>query len=199
MFTEQLIFRSAEDAAGLLEYLRSIFNYFLSAHAEKEELLSDALDRAFIFQLLTHLNRLETLIANRSSITVAILERLLRKILGGLRIPFEGEPLSGIQLMGILETRLLDFKHVILLSMNEEVMPAAHSAHSNIPYSLRLAFRMPAREDMDAIYAYYFYRLLQRAEKLTLYTTVVRFSFNQRTAFQFRIANCELRIWELRN
>jgi CRISPR/Cas system-associated exonuclease Cas4 (RecB family) len=165
---EQLIFRSAEDAAGLLEYLRSIFNYFLSAHAEKEELLSDALDRAFIFQLLTHLNRLETLIANRSSITVAILERLLRKILGGLRIPFEGEPLSGIQLMGILETRLLDFKHVILLSMNEEVMPAAHSAHSNIPYSLRLAFRMPAREDMDAIYAYYFYRLLQRAEKVDL-------------------------------
>ena len=52
--------------------------------------------------------------------------------------------------------------------MNEEVMPSAHSVHSNIPYSLRLAFRMPAREDMDAIYAYYFYRLLQRAERVDL-------------------------------
>jgi len=166
--TEQLIFRPVEDSAGLLEYLRSIFQHFLSMLAEGEEVLSDALDRAFIFQLLTHLNKLEMLISKRSSITVTILERLLRKLLGGLRIPFEGEPLSGLQLMGILETRLLDFKHVILLSMNEEVMPAAHTAHSNIPYSLRLAFRMPAKEDMDAIYAYYFYRLLQRAEKVDL-------------------------------
>ena len=165
---EQLIFKPVEDSAGLLEYLRNIFDHFLSTLAVREELLSDALDRAFIFQLLTHLNKLETLISNRSSITVAILERLFRKVLGGLRIPFEGEPLSGLQLMGILETRLLDFRHVILLSVNEEVIPAAHPAHSNIPYSLRLAFRMPAREDMDAIYAYYFYRLLQRAEKVDL-------------------------------
>ena len=85
-----------------------------------------------------------------------------------LRVPFEGEPLSGLQVMGILETRLLDFKHVILLSMNEEVMPASHRGQSYIPYALRMAFRMPAREDMDAIYAYYFNRLLQRAEKIDL-------------------------------
>jgi len=165
---EKAIFRVVEDAAGLLEYLKTLFNHILETLAGKEALMHNALDREFIFQLLTHLNKLETVISKRPSITAAILERLLRKLLGGLRIPFEGEPLSGLQLMGILETRLLDFKHVILLSMNEEVMPAAHSAHSNIPYSLRLAFRMPAREDMDAIYAYYFYRLLQRAERVDL-------------------------------
>lgn len=165
---EKDIFRAVEDASGLLEYLRTIFNHILETVAEKGERLQNALDREFIFQLLTHLNKLETIILARPSITASILERLLRKLLGGLRIPFEGEPLSGLQVMGILETRLLDFKHVILISMNEEIMPAAHSSQSNIPYSLRLAFRMPAREDMDAIYAYYFYRLLQRAEKVDL-------------------------------
>ncbi|MEA3461711.1 MAG: PD-(D/E)XK nuclease family protein, partial [Bacteroidota bacterium] len=171
IFTGELaraIFRPVDDATGLIEYLKAIFNHILASLAEKEGAMQDALDREFIFQLLTHLNKLDLVISKRPDITVAILERLLRKLLAALRIPFEGEPLSGLQLMGILETRLLDFKHVILLSMNEEVMPASHSAHSNIPYSLRLAFGMPAKEDMDAIYAYYFYRLLQRAERIDL-------------------------------
>ncbi len=165
---EDAIFRDVEDASGMIEYLKAIFMHILEALAVKEELLHEALDREFIFQLLMHLNKLELVISRRPVLTVSILERLLRKLLGLLRIPFEGEPLSGLQVMGILETRLLDFKHVILLSMNEEVMPASHSAHSNIPYSLRLAFGMPAKEDMDAIYAYYFYRLLQRAERVDL-------------------------------
>jgi hypothetical protein len=165
---EMVVFRQVEDSRGLIEYLRTIFNHILEAIAVNGDVMQNALDREFIFQLLIHLNKLELMISARPSITVRILERLLRKVLGGLRVPFEGEPLSGLQLMGILETRLLDFKHVILLSMNEEVMPSAHTSPSNIPYSLRLAFRMPAREDMDAIYAYYFYRLLQRAEKVDL-------------------------------
>ncbi len=165
---ESAIFRPIEKAPGLLEYLKILFNHILETLAGKEELMQQSLDRAFILQLLTHLNKLETIVTLRPDISTAILERFLKKLLSALRIPFEGEPLSGLQVMGILETRLLDFKHVVLLSMNEEVMPSAHSVHSNIPYSLRLAFRMPAREDMDAIYAYYFYRLLQRAERVDL-------------------------------
>lgn len=171
MFSEELdraIFRAVEDSTGLLEYLKTVFNKILESLAGDGILMQDSLDREFIFQLLIHLNKLELLVSERPSITAAILERLLRKVLAALRIPFEGEPLSGLQLMGILETRMLDFKHVILLSMNEEVMPAANAPQSNIPYSLRLAFRMPAKEDMDAIYAYYFYRLLQRAERVDL-------------------------------
>jgi CRISPR/Cas system-associated exonuclease Cas4 (RecB family) len=165
---EQIIFRPVKGATDLLEYLKILFNHILETLSGLEELMQDALDRAFIFNLLTHLNKLETLVGQRPDIGAGILERLLRKQLGALRIPFEGEPLSGLQLMGILETRLLDFKHVILLSMNEEVMPAAHAVQSTIPYSLRLAFSMPAKEDKDAIYAYYFYRLLQRAERIDL-------------------------------
>lgn len=168
---EKAIFRPVKDAMDLIEYLRILFNHVLESLGGKDELMQDGLDRAFIFHLLTHLNRLETLVAQRAGISKAILERLLRKQLGALRIPFEGEPLSGLQLMGILETRLLDFNHVILLSMNEEVMPASPSVQSTIPYSLRLAFSMPAKEDKDAIYAYYFYRLLQRARRIDLLFT----------------------------
>jgi CRISPR/Cas system-associated exonuclease Cas4 (RecB family) len=165
---ELVIFRSVDGASGLLVYLREIFKLILDQFADMEEQMQTALDREFIFRLLTHLNKLDALLVQRPSISMAILERLIRKTLSGLRIPFEGEPLSGLQVMGILETRLLDFRHVIMLSMNEETMPATHTTQTNIPYSLRLAFHMPAREDMDAIYAYYFYRLLQRADKVDL-------------------------------
>jgi len=165
---EERIFQAVEGAIGLLGYLRGIFIHILEGLAGLEEQMQQALDREFIFRLLGHLNKLEKLLANRPGISTSMVESLLRKSLSGLRIPFEGEPLSGLQIMGILETRLLDFRHLILLSMNEETMPASHATNSNIPYSLRLAFHMPAREDMDAIYAYYFYRLMQRAERVDL-------------------------------
>jgi hypothetical protein len=165
---EKRIFCPVKDAGALLSYLRGIFSQILEQLAGEEAGLQQSLDREFIFQLQVHLNKLERLLSRRPSMPLSLLERLIRKQLTSLRIPFEGEPLSGLQLMGILETRLLDFRHVILLSMNEEVMPASFSAQSYIPYALRLAFHMPAREDMDAIYAYYFKRLLQRAEKIDL-------------------------------
>jgi CRISPR/Cas system-associated exonuclease Cas4 (RecB family) len=165
---EKAIFRPVEGTRDFMEYLRTLFNHILESFSGTGEQMEDALERAFIFHLLTLLNKLEVIVDKRPGISPSMLERFLKKLVGTLRIPFEGEPLSGLQLMGILETRLLDFDHVILLSMNEEVMPAAHAVQSNIPYTLRLAFNMPAKEDKDAIYAYYFYRLLQRARRIDL-------------------------------
>jgi CRISPR/Cas system-associated exonuclease Cas4 (RecB family) len=165
---EKKVFRSLSEARDLLNYIRDIFTHTLEHLASETEPLKQSLDKEFIFQLLIHLNKLDSLLLRQPQITYGILERLLRKQLSGLRIPFEGEPLSGLQVMGILETRLLDFRRVILISMNEEVMPASQSGQSYIPYALRMAYRMPAREDKDAIYAYYFQRLLQRAEKVDL-------------------------------
>jgi len=165
---EQMIFRPLDNAASLLEYLRGIFRHLLELIAGSENRHEDALDREFCFQLLKQVNKFERLSEGRSDISYQLMERLLRRSLQNLRIPFEGEPLSGMQIMGILETRLLDFRHVILLSMNEEVMPAQQASHSHIPYSLRMAFGLPSREEMDAIYAYYFYRLLQRAERVDI-------------------------------
>ncbi len=100
-------------------------------------------------------------------ITTEVYASLLRRHLQTLRIPFEGEPLEGIQVMGILETRNLDFKNVILLSMNDDNFPGNHMAQASfIPYSLRSAFDLPTPEHHEGVYAYYFYRLIQRAEQV---------------------------------
>ena len=92
---------------------------------------------------------------------------LLRHHLQTLRIPFEGEPLEGIQIMGILETRNVDFENVILLSMNDDNFPGNHVAQSSfIPYNLRAAYELPTPEHHEGVYAYYFYRLIQRAKSV---------------------------------
>jgi len=93
---------------------------------------------------------------------------LLRRILSGISVPFSGEPLTGLQILGILETRTLDFENVIILSMNEGKFPKATHSPSMIPYSLREAFGLPTIRHQDAIYGYYFYRLLHRAKQVVL-------------------------------
>ncbi len=157
---EELVFRKSEGVGNWITYFRSVFSQILDN--------TGALHREFIFRFLMELNRMETTLKKLPGISDEVFSRLLVKVVRGLRIPFEGEPLSGLQVMGILETRMLDFRHVILLSMNEEVMPSRQVGQTNIPYAFRLAFGMPSREDMEAIYAYYFYRLLQRAERVDL-------------------------------
>lgn len=94
---------------------------------------------------------------------------LLRRHLQTLTIPFEGEPIEGIQIMGILETRNLDFKNVIILSMTDANFPGDRTEQpSFIPYSLRFAYGMPTHEEHEAMYAYYFYRLIQRASRVEM-------------------------------
>lgn len=100
-------------------------------------------------------------------INTTIYTSLLRRHLQTLRIPFEGEPLEGIQIMGILETRNLDFKNVIIMSMTDDNFPGEISSQSSfIPYNLRAAYSLPTPEHHEGVYAYYFYRLIQRAENL---------------------------------
>ena len=98
-------------------------------------------------------------------LTAEVYTSLLRRHLQTLRIPFEGEPLEGIQIMGILETRNLDFENVIILSMNDDNFPGNHMAQASfIPYNLRAAYELPTPEHHEGVYAYYFYRLIQRAK-----------------------------------
>lgn len=93
---------------------------------------------------------------------------LLQKLVNGVSVPFSGEPLRGIQVMGMLETRALDFRNVIMLSANEGILPAKASSNSFVPMSLRRAFKMPTQQHKDAVFAYHFYRLMSRAENVTL-------------------------------
>ena len=86
----------------------------------------------------------------------------------GISVPFKGEPLKGLQVMGPLETRALDFNNVVILSANEGMFPRRSVSSSFIPPELRKGFGLPTYEFQDAVWAYYFYRLLQRASKVWL-------------------------------
>ncbi|MDE7344940.1 MAG: PD-(D/E)XK nuclease family protein, partial [Alistipes sp.] len=103
------------------------------------------------------------------SIETDVYASLLRRHLQTHRIPFEGEPLEGLQVMGILETRNLDFENVVILSMNDDNFPGNRMAQASfIPYNLRAAFSLPTPEHHEGVYAYYFYRLIQRARRIHL-------------------------------
>ena len=97
-----------------------------------------------------------------------VFSRLLKQHLSLASIPFSGEPLTGLQVMGILETRCLDFKNLIIVSAQENILPKAYRDNSLIPYSIRKAFGLPASEQHTAIQAYYFYRLIQRSSNVFL-------------------------------
>jgi CRISPR/Cas system-associated exonuclease Cas4 (RecB family) len=132
--------------------------------------------REYLYQSWMAINRLKDILVNDgisvfasdNFISTDSFFRFLLQYISGLSIPFEGEPLEGLQIMGILETRTLDFKNLIILSMNDGIMPKVSSSGSFIPYNLRRVFGLPTIEEQNAMYAYYFYRLLQRAEQVTL-------------------------------
>lgn len=125
--------------------------------------------RESLFKSYTTVNRLYSLIESKElNIRIDTLKRLITKVLSASNIPFHGEPAIGMQVMGVLETRNLDFRNLVLLSLNEGQLPKSGGDSSFIPYNLRKAFGMTTIEYKNAVYAYYFYRLIQRAENVTL-------------------------------
>lgn len=117
----------------------------------------------------TQINRLYQSVCNSGlEINPSVFADFTRQQLSLATIPFSGEPLSGLQIMGLLETRCLDFENLILISSQDNLLPRSYKEQSVIPYNLRKAFGLPAAEQHTAIRAYYFYRLLQRAKKVFL-------------------------------
>jgi hypothetical protein len=144
---------------------------FLLDHVSKNEPLrtADPLLRGYIQHIVRQINKLSNALAgSRFEISIKLYTKLLREILQNERIPFTGEPLAGIQVMGLLETRVIDFDNVIVLSANEGILPRTGNYISFIPYNLRRGFGLPTPEQQDAVWAYYFYRLLQRARNIKL-------------------------------
>jgi len=128
------------------------------------------LDKSVLYSILQSVQQIKILIAeyNIPVEGVSFLASLLKKALNTATIPIQGEPLKGLQIVGILETRTLDFKNLLILSMNEGLFPKTNVGSSFIPYSMRTGFGMPTIKEQTAIYSYYFYRLIQRAENVTL-------------------------------
>ena len=146
----------------LLTFLRQI------ATQAKDE-IQDPLFQESLFRGYTLVNRLDGLIRSGDLVvTNTTLQRLLQQLIQQTTIPFHGEPAEGLQVMGVLETRNLDFDHVLLLSCNEGNMPRGVNDSSFIPHSIRKAYELTTIENKVGIYAYYFHRLLQRASDVTI-------------------------------
>ncbi len=166
--TDLNIFKNADKlsktAIELLEFIQEKLTHTFQSFDEK-----NYIEKEFVYSVYNELKKLHDIILLENlNIKKETFIRLLRKIIQLAKIPFAGEPLSGIQVLGILETRLLDFKNLIILSLNEDKFPPSSSVNSFIPYNLRKGFGMPTIEYGDAMYSYYFYRLIQRAENVFL-------------------------------
>ncbi len=161
------IFTAASDWRELSQYLLEVIAAVAQRPYEGDETRRRVEFLALIAEEITKLrNSLEECDVE---LTTEVFNSLLRRHLQTLRIPYEGEPLEGIQIMGILETRNLDFRNVIILSMNDDNFPGNRLGQASfIPYNLRAAYEMPTPEHHEGVYAYYFYRLIQRAERVTM-------------------------------
>ncbi|MEQ9591858.1 MAG: PD-(D/E)XK nuclease family protein [Cyclobacteriaceae bacterium] len=160
----RLLFKVVEPEGAssyLLDVIRTLGSSFTDAQS---------FDREYAFHFHRHLSRLhEVLDDSGAHPDWRGYQKLFRQLVLSQKIPFSGEPLKGIQVMGVLETRNLDFKNVFMLSLNEGMLPASARQGSYIPYSIRRAYRLPTHEHQDAMYAYLFYRVQQRASNVSLY------------------------------
>jgi CRISPR/Cas system-associated exonuclease Cas4 (RecB family) len=126
-------------------------------------------DGEILFNLALILNRLHTMVTETGLVgELRTLQSLFREAAASTPVPFYGEPLEGVQVMGMLETRTLDFENVILLSANEDTLPSRKSYNSFIPFDIRQNFGLPTHQDQQAVFAYHFYRLLQRCNNAWL-------------------------------
>lgn len=155
------------------QYLLTILEYLVKITLEKEDESTSLLspfEQEFIFYFHKMIIQLKSYISSQESLSLDVKTyfQLLKKLTSHVSVHFEGEPLAGLQIMGMLETRALDFEHIILLSFNEGKLPAAFLPSSFIPYNLRKGYGLQTYEHQESLWAYYFYRLLLRSKKISL-------------------------------
>ncbi|MCF8277241.1 MAG: PD-(D/E)XK nuclease family protein [Flavobacteriales bacterium] len=152
--------------AGFLLGLQRILQYFGNSLREAEDA---SLEGEFLFLLATQTQRLIDLTAEFGSIdSIKTLHSFWKQLLRGQQLDFVGEPLKGLQVMGMLETRNLDFEEVIMLGVNEGNLPSNAHSNSYFTFDIRRAYGLACQNERDAVTAYHFYRLLQRAKKVYL-------------------------------
>lgn len=147
--------------------------YIIAVLKPKFQQTGQALELEYLYRFYTLFNQLKEWVAAHSFVNdLKSLHSLYEELLSSETLDFRGEPLQGLQLMGMLESRNLDFETVILTSVNEGILPSGKSNNSFLPFDVKLAFDLPTYKDKDAVYTYHFYRLLQRAKNVyILYNT----------------------------
>ena len=159
---------SNQELLAVLDTLIGRAGRLFAQHGDKDNHLVQ-LSEESLFQVHRIVESFKGLVEEGTlHITAKTLVRLMQRVMTQVSIPFHGEPAIGLQVMGVLETRNLDFRHIILLSANEGKLPRVANESSFIPYNLREAFGMNTIQRQNAVYAYYFYRMIQRAEKVTI-------------------------------
>ncbi|NTW23953.1 MAG: hypothetical protein HGA37_04585 [Lentimicrobium sp.] len=170
-FLLESLFNKINTPADLTTLLISGIELFRIAmeEAENNNEINRSADGEILFNIALIVNRLHTLVSESGLVgELRTLQNLFREAAASMPVPFYGEPLEGVQVMGMLETRTLDFENVILLSANEDTLPSRKSYNSFIPFDIRQQFGLPVHHDQQAVFAYHFYRLLQRCSNAWL-------------------------------
>ena len=158
----------AKDSSIAINYFYQFIEYFSALFNED----SEALESQFLFQFYTTLKRLDDILnKNNEKISLRTFRQFVFELVKNVKVPFTGEPITPIQIMGMLESRTLDFENVIVLSCNEGLLPQGKTTDSIIPFDLRIKNNMPTHQENDASFAYTFYRLFHQAKKVTLIYT----------------------------
>lgn len=174
-----LIFQETASWKEIPTYLKDILTMLKKSLVQEEDNPDDKdketitrymdIEGEFIVEYYKTINKLEDVLKEvNTDMSIDTYVKLLKKLIQSISVPFRGEPLSGLQIMGVLETRALDFDNLIITSMNEGVFPMKRAASSFIPYNLRKGFELPTYEHQDSIFAYHFYRMINRAKRIYL-------------------------------
>ncbi|CAM3467723.1 PD-(D/E)XK endonuclease-like domain-containing protein [Flavobacterium longum] len=154
------------DAGGVLERLSAILLHI--KHQLGNDNQQDKIAKAFLYAVFKTINQLRSYFAQQTVQNLDVLHTIYKQIIDFADVSFEGEPLEGLQIMGVLESRVLDFENVIVLSVNEGKFPAGKTQNSFIPYDVKRELGLPTFKEKDAIYTYHFYHLLQRSQNVYL-------------------------------
>jgi RecB family exonuclease len=185
------LFVQVTDVKSIFDWCKRILRRILEAMKD-QDFKVHKLEAEFVYHFYTQLKRLEEVLLTNNYINdIDTFWKIFNEVITSVKIPFSGEPLKGLQVMGFLETRVLDFENVIMLSVNEDVLPASGNSPSFIPYNIRKAFGLPTYEDQHAVSAFHFYRLIQRAKNIFLIhnTETKSLTTGERSRFLLQLEN----------
>ncbi|WP_317899667.1 PD-(D/E)XK nuclease family protein [Aurantibacillus circumpalustris] len=165
----QQLLQPSKSIQELCETIQGVLKTCIVYFSEQQSSNQNNLELEYLQIILKNFNRLNDILIRYPHFNdIQSFKQLYTQVVGNSSAPFIGEPLRGLQIMGVLETRTLDFDHIILVNVNEGVLPSGKTINSFIPNDLKRAFGLPLYLEKDAIYAYHFYRLLQRAKDITI-------------------------------
>ncbi|OGX81327.1 hypothetical protein BEN48_06530 [Hymenobacter glacialis] len=161
----EALFKTWDNCDDIIAACHALIDLLKQVYADKQS----GIEAEYLYLFYTLIKQLDSAFDCREQrLSVRSFRRFLYEQMGRTRLPFSGEPLADVQVMGLLETRALDFDHVIILSCNEGVLPAPKKQQSLFPYDVLTEFKLPTYADAEAITAYNFWRLLQRTQRVDL-------------------------------